>query len=225
MLPKIVEVAERHGLEINSRSRGRTEVLCKCPFCQEDSKPGKNRKYYLRLNSQAQVFKCFFCNEGGGVLRFISLLDGTPESELANRYRKRKIIHPAERLTRSQRKWLAQRFGYYREPNWENMKNRDRAYYLRTLDIVWEDWQNLLQLEKQEMYFLLLIGIAVGKFSEYLELIRIREKEIGVSLLNEILNVYSRSKRPDWTEHVESFVQRLSNPRKSFWKTEVGRTG
>ncbi|MDQ0338154.1 hypothetical protein J2S00_000938 [Caldalkalibacillus uzonensis] len=109
MLPEILPNAEQHGLIINERTREKREVLAKCPFCEEDSKPGKEKKFYLSLNTQDQVFKCWFCGEAGGVFRFISLLENIPESEVIERYRGKKgkyKPHPAERLTLSQLRLL-----------------------------------------------------------------------------------------------------------------------
>lgn len=94
MLPEILEVAKKHKLIINPRTLHNEEVLCKCPFCQEDSKPGKNRKYYLSLNAQSQVFKCWFCGESGGVLRFIALLEGVPEERCAQNIAAAVLIRP-----------------------------------------------------------------------------------------------------------------------------------
>lgn len=200
MLPEIVEVAKKHNLVINPRTLHNEEVLCKCPFCQEDSKPGKNRKYYLSLNAQSQVFKCWFCGESGGVLRFIALLEGVPEEKVRAKYCRRRA-HPAERLTRRQRLLMG---GYEKEPDWEAMKNRDRAYYFRTMDHLWERWNEFLETERRDAYFLLILGIRFGKYREYVERIRQREKQIGASLLKETLKVYSSAVRPSWTEKVEA---------------------
>ncbi|MDU5950538.1 MAG: hypothetical protein E6Z15_26185, partial [Paenibacillus macerans] len=67
------------------------------------------------------------------MLRFISLLEGVPEEQVRQRYRKRKIVHPAERLSRNQRKLLRQHTGG-KEPNWKLMRERDFAYYMRSMD-------------------------------------------------------------------------------------------
>lgn len=47
LLPNIVEVADSHGLDCNFKTRGKKEVMFKCPFCHADS--NKNR-FYLSLN-------------------------------------------------------------------------------------------------------------------------------------------------------------------------------
>lgn len=203
MLPEIVDVAKKHKLIINTRTLHSEEVLCKCPFCQEDSKPGKRRRFYLSLNSQSQVFKCWFCGESGGVLRFIALLEGVSEEKVRSRYRRSHTTHPAERLTRRQRLLLG---GYEKEPDWRLMKKRNRDYFLRTMDYLWERWNDFLETERQEAYFLLILGIRFGKYREYVEQIRQREKQIGASLLKEVLDIYSSAVRPSWTEKVEAQI-------------------
>lgn len=210
MLPDIVGVAEQHELLINPYSRSREEVTCKCPFCHEDSKPGKKRRYYLSLNSKDQVFKCWFCKESGGVLRFISLLEGVSEDQVRQRFRKRKIVHPAERLSQNQRRRLRQSIGG-KEPNWSQMRERDFSYYVRSLELLWQQWNEFLQREQQEAYFWLAIGIKTFKYQKYIERIRQREREIESPLLEHALQIYSCAARPDWTEDAERFVHSLKS--------------
>ncbi|MGG1880342.1 hypothetical protein ABDI30_22605 [Paenibacillus cisolokensis] len=228
MLPDIVSIAEQHGLQINPSSKTREEVSCKCPFCYEDSKPGKKRRYYLSLNSKDQVFKCWFCGESGGVLRFISLLEGVPEEQVRQRYRKRKIVHPAERLSRNQRKQLRLYMGDgIKEPDWNLMRKRDFAYYKRSLDFLWQQWSEFLETERQGAYLWLIIGITNCKYQKYIERIRQREREIEASLLDYILQIYSSASRPKWTENAERFVCNLRSvspdPKEAGLKTEDKR--
>lgn len=223
MLPDILDIADQNGLIIKPFSQSREEVLCKCPFCHEDSKPGKKRRYYLSLNTKDQVFKCWFCGESGGVFRFISLLEGVPEEQVRQRYRKRKIVHPAERLSRNQRKLLRQHTGG-KEPNWKLMRERDFAYYMRSMDLLWEQWNEFLETERQGAYLWLIIGIKNFKYQKYIERIRQREKEIEAPLLDDVLQIYSCSVRPKWTEDAERFVCNFKSvspePERAGVKTE-----
>lgn len=203
MLPDILSVALKHQLILNGRTLHNIEVLCKCPFCFEDSKPAKKRKYYLSLNTKDQVFKCWFCGESGGVLRFIALLEGLTEEEVRHKYRRKKKSHPAERLTRRQRKLI----GGVCEPDWEAMKKRDYAYFRRTMDHIWDQWKEYVDEKVREAYFLLLLGIRFRKYSEYIEEIRKLEQSVGTPLLNQVLHIYSSPKRPKWTESLEAFIQ------------------
>ncbi|GGI98098.1 hypothetical protein [Paenibacillus hunanensis] len=208
MLPSIVEIAEQHGLIMDSSSRNREEVKCKCPFCHEDSKPNKERRYYLSLNSKDQVFKCWFCGERGGVFRFISLLDQLPEAEVVQYYRKRKTVHPVERLTSHQRHLLRQWLGG-KEPDWLKMRVRDAAYYKRSLDLLWEDWQEFVACEQQHAYFELILGIQCQKYPVYVERIQKREKQIDVNLLQYVCETYSMAQRPEWTCAIEQRVEQM----------------
>lgn len=210
MLPDILDVADQNGLITNPFSRSRDEVLCKCPFCHEDSKPGKKRRYYLSLNTKDHVFKCWFCGESGGVFRFIALLEGVPEEQVRQRYRKRKNVHPAERLSRNQRKWLRQHTGG-KEPDWRQMRERDFAYYKRSLDFLWQQWNEFLETERQGAYLWLIIGVKNCKYQKYIERIRQREKEIEAPLLDYVLQIYSCASRPKWTENAERLVCNLKS--------------
>lgn len=203
MLPDILTVADQYKLTLNERTRNSEEALCKCPFCFEDAKPNKKRRYYLSLNTKDQVFKCWFCGESGGILRFISLLEGVTEDEVRSRYRKRKINHRAERLTRKQLGYIS----HNAKTDFAAMKVRDRAYYFRTMDWIWSDWKSFLEDQIQEAYFLLIVGIAFGKYQEHIEEIRKLEKTIETPLLNEVLDIFSSPKRPKWTERLHALVQ------------------
>lgn len=209
MLPNIVDIAEQHGLIVEASSRFRKEVKCKCPFCHEDSKPNKQRKYYLSLNSKDQVFKCWFCGEKGGVFRFISLLEHVDQKDIVQRYQKRNIIHPAEQLNRNQRHLLRQSLGGGSDPDWRRMRERDMAYYKRSLEWLWAEWNAFKEREKQQAYFWLLLGIKTRKYEKYVEHIRQREKQIEVPLLQYVCTMYSLAERPTWTNEVEQSVDRM----------------
>ncbi|NHN35515.1 hypothetical protein [Paenibacillus agricola] len=206
MALNIIDIADQHGLIKNRGSRSSrpsAEVLYKCPFCQEDSKPAKMKRFYLSLNEDKQCFKCWFCLERGGVFRFISLLEGVSEQEIAVRYSNpnKKILHPAEKLTRTQKRLM----GMEREPNWDAMKKRDQEYYLRTLDLVWKEWERFVESQRTDSYFYLLIGIHSMKYQEYIEAIARREKELGVSIVKEILEAFSQTDKPDWAAKQDYF--------------------
>lgn len=208
MLPKIVEIASKHQLQLKKSSLKNIEVHAKCPFCLEDSKPNKRRKYYLSLNSEKDLFKCWFCKEGGGVLRFIALLEGVAENEVVSRFRRRKIIHPAENLTMRQRRMLAHWTGSL-QPDWQAMKKRDREYYLRTLDMLLEDWNYFVDSEVFWAYYQIAAGIELGRYSEYVDKIKQREIVIGAPLLNRALKVWSSPKRPSWAKSSDDLIQEI----------------
>jgi len=203
MLPDILSVAKDHRLEINERTFGKKEVLAKCPFCLADA--NRKDKYYLSLNTEDKVFKCWFCGESGGVFRFIALLEGVPEQEVMKRHGvQRRKRHPAERLTTRQLK-LA---GFSGKPDWQAMKERNPDYYQATLDFVWAHWKDFLEREKRKAFCTLVEGIHYLRFGEAVDNIREREREIGYPLLRDVLLAYSLPDRPAWAEIGEEMARK-----------------
>lgn len=205
ILPNIVEIAQNHNLTIKSRSIGKKETLCKCPFCLEDSQPRKKNKYYLSLNEDKNVFKCWYCKEYGGVVKFISLLDGKSESEIIESLRKKNGFHyqkhPAEKLSRSQLRMI----GY---PNINWMKNRDYdvELYKAFREKVYQKWLAFVEQQKLSAYQLIYAGIITGDFDSAVEKVEKMENELGVELLEDVLKVVSNAKRTDQVFEKEKFV-------------------
>lgn len=214
MLPEILPVAERHGLKFDPKTLGKKEARAKCPFCKADSAPGKERKFYLSLNTQDQVFKCWYCGESGGVFRFISLLEGIPESDVVERYREQKgkgyKPHPAERLSLSQYRLM----GYKQKPDFVGLRKCDLRIYKRKRDECWQDWRDFVAGERRSAFQTLIVGIHDINFQKAVQKIREREKEIGAELLKPVLNIYSLSERPEWTEQAEAFALHVCDPEK-----------
>lgn len=203
MLPDILEVAEKHSLIIDPRSLKKREVRAKCPFCGADAVPGKEKKFYLSLNTEDMVFKCWYCGESGGVFRFIALLEGIPESEVIQRYRKGKSrkLHPAEKLTSRQ----LQMIGFSNRLKWETLRQRDHGYYLRTCRYVWSEWRKMIQIEKYFLFRTLVLAIENGDYQKAVASIKEKEEKIGIPLLYPLLEIYSMSRWPKWAiEAVET---------------------
>lgn len=213
MLPSILDIAKDHKLIFNPKAYGKKETLCKCPFCEEDTKPAKRKKYYLSLNTEIQVFQCWFCKESGGVFRFISLLEGVPERDVVDRYRKKKgctyQLHPAEKLTSQQFKLLR-----LEKPDWVDIRRFDYQSYKKLRILVWKAWKQFVGNEKRFSYQLLVAGIESGRYQYVIEKIQKREKEIGVSLLQDVLKLYSLQERPEQLIELEGFALHVCNPKK-----------
>lgn len=127
-LPKILDIARDYSLVIFEKTVNSKEVMCKCPFCLEDS--NKDNKHYLSLNTESNVFKCWFCKESGGVLHFISKLSGRPYEEIKRQYVKnRKNYHPSESLNNSQLHLIG----------WDNKKTKEDFH--KAKNDLWEKWQ------------------------------------------------------------------------------------
>lgn len=218
MLPSILEVAKNHKVKIDFRTDGKKETMAKCPFCGHDDQPGKEHKYHLSLNTEDEVFKCWVCKESGGVFRFIACLEGVPENEVAERYRqkgkkRRYKPHPAERLTSSQFQLL----GYDKKPNWVAMRKRDPAYYKRTRNLIWEEWQLFKAEQKRWAFQDLIVGVQSFSYQKAIERIRERERAIETPILEDVLKTFSLSKRPEWTKKAVAFALHVSNPQKYSW--------
>lgn len=144
MLPDILKVAEENGIEFDPKTFGKRETRCKCPFCMEDS--NKKGKYYLSLNTEHQLYKCWFCKASGGVLDFESKVSNTPYDEVVAKYfgENRKPVHPAERLTFKQ----LERIG------WKEFRDKKTVRYR---DAVLRDWQRYESKVLSELFAELVI--------------------------------------------------------------------
>jgi len=205
MLPDILEVANAHNLTFNPRTYGKKQSTCKCPFCYEDSQPHKRRKYYLSLNTQDMLYKCWFCGESGGVFRFMSLLEGRPESEIIAEYRKGRgsgyAPHPAERLSSSQLRLVG-----LRKPNWAEARKVDFEIYKSLRRCVLKAWEQFVEKEIRSAYRLFYLGIVTCTYEKQKERIKAREKVVGEPLFDRVLDVYSLPRRPGWCRQSERFV-------------------
>jgi hypothetical protein len=209
MLPNILAVAEEYQLTIDPKSLKRKEVMCKCPFCLEDA--NRQGKYHLSLNVHDLLFKCWFCKESGGVYRFIAKLSGETEAEVKAKMRAIQgkkgnyKPHPAEELTSAQLRLL----GYSQKPNWFEFRKRDVEYFKRTLENLWADWQDYLDIQRRYAFQTLLMGIKIGKYSQALSQIEKKSKEIGYNLLPDVFKVYGDEKRPTWAEEAHVLVNEI----------------
>lgn len=188
-LPPILDVARRYGIELNETTLERAEVRAKCPFCRADA--NRPRKYYLSLNPAKNVFRCWFCGEAGGVIRFEALLSGRTEADVMEAYGlSRKDRHPAERLTARQLKIA----GYVARPDWEAVRERGEIYARRVLGTIERRWQAAVQAEIHKTRELLRIAEESGEMEEAIRIIRARSQVIGVDLLSEVKTFNERRK-------------------------------
>lgn len=206
ILPNIVEVAIEHNLTIKKNTLGKKEVLCKCPFCLEDMKPHKiKRKWYLSLNEDKNCFKCWYCGEKGGVVRFISLLDGIPENEIIEKLRKENGFHyqkhPAEKLSRTQLKMIG-----YPNINWVKNREFDVELYKRFREAVWQKWLAFVETKKCYAYKVIYAGILSGDFQRAIKEVKKMEVELGTKILDDVLERISKETRTDEELQMEKFV-------------------
>lgn len=76
----IVEVAERCGISLNSRTLDRVEVEAYCPFC-----PTKSSDYHLYLNRDKERFVCYKCSAGGNSVTLYARVFGVSNKEAYER--------------------------------------------------------------------------------------------------------------------------------------------
>lgn len=211
MLPNILDIAVKHHLTFETRSYGKKQTLAKCPFCREDAQPHKAKKYYLSLNTEEQLFRCWYCNESGGVFRFMALLEGESEQTVTARYRAKtpkRPLHPAEKLTGSQCRFM----GMDARPDWYEIRSFREDYYKQLLDLVWKAWRQFVTNEKRYAYQLLAMSVAMGTYDKAVQSIQKREKEIGAQLLKEVLFLYSQPERSNPLNHLEELALHIADP-------------
>lgn len=189
MLPNIVDVARENHLTFNERSLNKKEVMCKCPFCLEDS--NKPKKFYLSLNTEKNVFKCWYCKEHGGVLQFESMITGDSYEEVKLKYfgDKKKEYHPAELLSPKQLEAI----------NWAEIKRQQQEEYKRSFEKVIADWKAHVRSQRILAFAKLLIGIESKKYQLVCQNIKKQAEDAEIpSLLDDVLTMYSSCEWKDW---------------------------
>lgn len=203
ILPNVLEVASRNHLEADSKTLDKKEVRFKCPFCLADS--NRKGKYYLSLNEDKNVFKCWYCKESGGVLRFISLLEEKSEQDLIEEIRQKNGSsykkHPAERLTRHQLELIG-----YPKIDWVANRNFDYQLYKSYRERVWKDWKAYVARQKELAYKLLFVGLLNGEFKKSIEQVKEIEKEVNETFLDNLVKHLFKEKKSDELFRVEMFA-------------------
>lgn len=76
----IMDVAERCGIQFNSRTLNRTNVEAWCPFC-----PTQSSSCHMYLNTKNDKFYCQKCGTGGNSLTLYAKIHGVDNSEAYER--------------------------------------------------------------------------------------------------------------------------------------------
>lgn len=200
LLPNIIEVAERNGLIANPKTLKQKEVRYKCPFCNADA--NKSNKFFLSINEEKNVFKCWYCKEAGGVLKFVSLLEGKSEQDLIEEIRLKSGStykkHPAERLTKSQLKLIG-----YLNVDWVKNREFDYQLYRSFREKVWTEWKNYTRERRQFAYQMLVVGLCSGTLKESVESAKKIEKQIGENFLDQLLKLLFKESKGENVFQVE----------------------
>lgn len=133
------------------------------------------------------MFKCWYCKESGGVLRFIALLEGKSEQELIEELRQShgwtREKHPAERLTKRQLSMIG-----YPHIDWNANHEFDKSFAYEFRQRIWQEWQYFVKEKKQFCYRLLFVGLITGNLERSIKDVEKVEKEIGVKFKDELLD-------------------------------------
>ena len=122
------------------------------------------RKYFLSINEDKNVFKCWVCQESGGVLKLMSFLENKSEQEIIEQLRKNNGFsyqkHPVEKLTRSQLKMIG-----YEKIDWIKNREYDIKLYKHFRNHVYQKWLNFVAYKQDRAYQQLYIGLLSGSSS------------------------------------------------------------
>lgn len=221
LLPNILEVAKKNKLEVNPKSLNKKEIRFKCPFCKQDS--NRKDKFYLSVNESKNVFKCWYCKESGGVIRFISLLEGKSEQELIEEIRKENGSnykkHPAEKLTQYQLDLIG-----YRKINWYEMRNKNYSGYKHLREKIWGEWKAYIRDRKRFSYQLLFTGLITGEFKKAIEQVKKIEKDLQVKLLDDLLKDLFEESKSEQTFQLECLTSELVGHTHPYETIDVKKT-
>ena len=148
MLPNILDVAQEYGVQFNPKTFGKRESLAKCPFCKEDSASNKKKKFYLSLNTDFQLYKCWYCSKSGGVLDFETKLSGKAFNEVKQKYfgEQQRPVHSAYKLDPYQLETIG----------WREYKRKSFKDFQAKRDEVLKDWSCYLRNELKRNFALFL---------------------------------------------------------------------
>ncbi|GAB3051558.1 hypothetical protein [Virgibacillus ainsalahensis] len=146
MLPCILDVAQKYEVHFQAKSYGKKETLCKCPFCREDA--SKPKKHYLSLNTEDNVYKCWYCRQSGGVLDFEVKLSGKTYAEVKQQYfgKQKTRLHPAYQLDPYQ----LERIG------WKKYKRMSFKGFQQKREQIIKDWKQYVHDELVTHYAMFL---------------------------------------------------------------------
>lgn len=203
MLPSILHIAEQYNLISDSRTYGEKESLFKCPFCKQDSLPENKKKFYLSLNTKDNVFKCWYCDESGGVLRFEALLSHKPYEVIRRKYfgERKENLHPAYKLTPDQ----------LREIGWQSRKRDNFQGFLKNRDRVIEDWKEYERQELVKHYALFTLiahfPIKNDRRDHYEWFVEVCQDSKVDQLSNKIVQQWNSPKKMEWAVEGNSIAE------------------
>lgn len=149
LLPSILDVAQKYHIEFHTKSFGKKETLAKCPFCREDA--NKPKKHYLSLNTDRNIYKCWYCKQSGGVLDFEARLSGKSFNMVKQQYfgKRRRSLHPAFQLDPYQ----------LDEIGWKEFKRTSLKGFQEKREEILQDWKAYVH-DEMAYYYAIFMCIA-----------------------------------------------------------------
>jgi uncharacterized Zn-finger protein len=215
ILPNILDVAEQYNLEADRKTIGKKEARFKCPFCHADA--NRSQKYFLSINEDKNVFKCWYCQASGGVLKLMSFLENKSEQEIIEQLRGNNGFsyqkHPVEKLTRSQLKMIG-----YEKIDWVKNREYDIELYKHFRNYVYQKWLDFVVYKQDCAYRQLYVGLLCGRFQQAVKKTEKEEKELSISLLDKALKKLSSNERSVEELEGEEFVAAICNRKHPFYE-------
>ena len=142
----ILQIAQESQLRLRQIGRRSVQYKTDCPFCGD-------QKQNLELNGEKNVFHCWVCGTGGGLIRFYALLHDVSEHTaketlFPSRTGRARFNHPALHLSQEQLK----RIGFTHLPNQKPSSFSNKQWFTyrkRTLDWVWSEWKQYQAWEQR----------------------------------------------------------------------------
>lgn len=191
-LPNIVDVAKRIGIEFDPRNKANSkELRAVCPFC------GHSHKFYLSINPNLNVYKCWYCKASGGVLQFEADVTGKPFADVKAQYfsQRQKPLHPAEKLSPKQLEAI-NLLEIYRINREQRILNEH--LYVQFLGKVLKRWQKHVFANRKLAFAKLILTEKGNDFQSIINNIKQQAEKAQIStLLDDVMEMYSSN---EWTE-------------------------
>lgn len=179
-LPSIVEVAEKHGLTVDSKTLNHKEVRAVCPFCDN------THKHHLSLNQKDNVYKCWCCQASGGVLKFEANLTGKSFAEVKEQYfqpSKANVRHPVQQLSMEQLDVI----GY------GDVKRMSYKTFMHMKEGIYHKWNVHVFKTRQRAFARLVVGMETDEYETAIRLIDRQAQNMQVpTLVQDVLSEYSK---------------------------------
>ncbi|MEN1969660.1 hypothetical protein WMZ97_16480 [Lentibacillus sp. N15] len=157
--------------------------------------PENEKKYYLSLNTRDNVFKCWYCREGGGVLQFEALLSDQSYETVRQKYfgKRKKNLHPAYNLSPDQ----------LQEIGWQDKKRLHFELFQEQKNEVIKDWKTYEYEELMIHYALVTLithfPIEAERKKHFGWFVEICKQSKVNNLAKKIMQQWNSTKKENWS--------------------------